>query len=86
VAQRWSPPFVDIAGECGATVPQIAVAWLLHQRGVTSPVIGPRNEQHVRLGSHTAPPPTYPQRMLAEQNGIDVERPLARRRPRLHSV
>jgi aryl-alcohol dehydrogenase-like predicted oxidoreductase len=93
----------DIAGECGATVPQIAVAWLLHQRGVTSPVIGPRtaeqleellpatsvrlsDEQLVRLGSHTAPPPTYPQRMLAEQNGIDVERPLARRRPRLHSV
>jgi aryl-alcohol dehydrogenase-like predicted oxidoreductase len=93
----------DVARECGATVPQIAIAWLLHQRGVTSPVIGPRtadqledllpavtvrlsDEQLVRLGSHTAPPPTYPQRMLAEQNGIDVERPLARRRPRLHSV
>jgi aryl-alcohol dehydrogenase-like predicted oxidoreductase len=86
----------DVAGECGATVPQIAVAWLLHQRGVTSPVIGPRTaeqledllpatsirlteEQLARLGSHTAPPPMYPQRMLAEQNGIDVERPLARR-------
>ena len=93
----------DVARECGATVPQVAIAWLLHQRGVTSPVIGPRtaeqledvlpavsvrlsDEQLVRLGSHTAPPPTYPQRMLAEQNGIDVERPLARRRPRLHSV
>jgi aryl-alcohol dehydrogenase-like predicted oxidoreductase len=93
----------DVARECGATVPQIAIAWLLHQRGVTSPVIGPRtaeqlgdllaavsvplsDEQLVRLGNHTAPPPTYPQRMLAEQNGIDVERPLARRRRRLHSV
>jgi aryl-alcohol dehydrogenase-like predicted oxidoreductase len=93
----------DVAGECSATVPQIAIAWLLHQRGVTSPVIGPRtaeqleellpavsvrlsDEQLVRLGSHTAPPPTYPQRMLAEQNGIDVERPLERRHRRLHSV
>jgi aryl-alcohol dehydrogenase-like predicted oxidoreductase len=93
----------DVARECGSTVPQIAIAWLLHQRGVTSPVIGPRtaeqlqdllpavfvglsDEQLVRLGSHTEPPPTYPQRMLAEQNGIDVERPLARRRPRPHSV
>jgi len=89
----------SVAHECGATVPQIAVAWLLHQRGVTSPVIGPRTaeqladllpaaslrldvEQVERLGSHTAPPPMYPQRMLAEQNGIDVERRLARgRRP-----
>jgi aryl-alcohol dehydrogenase-like predicted oxidoreductase len=86
----------DIADECGATVPQVAIAWLLHQRGVTSPVIGPRtveqlegllpavslrlrDQQLERLASHTAPPPMYPQRMLAEQNGIDVERPLARR-------
>ncbi len=88
----------DVARDCGATVPQIAIAWLTHQRGVTSPVIGPRtaqqledllpavslqltDEQLERLGSHTAPPPMYPQRMLAEQNAIDVERPLARERP-----
>jgi aryl-alcohol dehydrogenase-like predicted oxidoreductase len=85
----------DVARESGATVPQIAIAWLLHQPSVTSPVIGPRtpeqledllpaaairltDEQLARLGRHTAPPPMYPQRMLAEQNGIDVERPLAR--------
>jgi aryl-alcohol dehydrogenase-like predicted oxidoreductase len=87
----------DVAQDCGGTVPQIAIAWLLHQRGVTSPIIGPRtaqqledllpavslqltDEQLARLGSHTAPPPMYPQRMLAEQNGINVERPLARGR------
>jgi len=87
----------DVAREFGATVPQIAIAWLLHRPGVTSPVIGPRtaeqledllpaasirltDDQLERLGRHTAPPPMYPQRMLAEQNGIDVERPLARPR------
>jgi aryl-alcohol dehydrogenase-like predicted oxidoreductase len=84
-----------VAEECGATVPQVAIAWLLHQRGVTSPVLGPRTpaqlddllpaaglqlteEQLLRLGAHTAPPAVYPQRMLTEQNGIDVERPLRR--------
>jgi aryl-alcohol dehydrogenase-like predicted oxidoreductase len=84
-----------VAEQCGATVPQVAIAWLLHQRGVTSPVVGPRtsaqledllpaatleltDEQLRRLGAHTAPPGTYPQRMLAEQNGIDVEQPLRR--------
>ncbi len=36
-----------IASECGATVPQVAIAWLLHQRGVTSPVIGPRTVDHL---------------------------------------
>jgi aryl-alcohol dehydrogenase-like predicted oxidoreductase len=84
-----------IAAEVGATVPQIAIAWLLHQPGVTSPVVGPRTagqledllktgtlelspEQLDRLGAHTRPPAVYPHRMLAEQNGIDVERPLRR--------
>ena len=31
-----------IAGELGATVPQVALAWLLAQPGVTAPIIGPR--------------------------------------------
>jgi aryl-alcohol dehydrogenase-like predicted oxidoreductase len=31
-----------VADEIGATVPQIAIAWLLHQPGVTAPIIGPR--------------------------------------------
>jgi len=92
-----------VADESGATVPQIAISWLLHQRGVTSPVIGPRTTEQLedllpaaslrldgdqldRLGRHTPPPPMYPQRMLAEQNGIDVERPLERRRGPLPTV
>jgi len=32
----------SIAGELGATIPQVAIAWLLHQPGVTAPIIGPR--------------------------------------------
>ena len=32
----------SVAAECGATVPQVAIAWLLHQPGVTAPVLGPR--------------------------------------------
>jgi aryl-alcohol dehydrogenase-like predicted oxidoreductase len=31
-----------IAAELDATVPQVAIAWLLHQSGVSAPVIGPR--------------------------------------------
>jgi aryl-alcohol dehydrogenase-like predicted oxidoreductase len=86
-----------IADELGATVPQVALAWLLAQPGVTAPVIGPRTPEHLqdllpaaglrlsdeqveRLGRHTQPPETYPQRMLAEQVGIDVaQQPLGRR-------
>jgi aryl-alcohol dehydrogenase-like predicted oxidoreductase len=87
----------EIARELGATVPQVAIAWLLHQPGVTAPIVGPRTaeqlddllgaaalrlsaEQLARLGSHTAPPETYPQRMLLEQSGIDVARQRLRRR------
>jgi aryl-alcohol dehydrogenase-like predicted oxidoreductase len=86
-----------VADELGATVPQVALAWLLAQPGVTAPVIGPRTPEHLqdllpaaglrlsdeqveRLGRHTRPPETYPQRMLAEQVGIDVaQQPLGRR-------
>jgi aryl-alcohol dehydrogenase-like predicted oxidoreductase len=31
-----------VAAELGASVPQVALAWLLHQPGVTAPIIGPR--------------------------------------------
>jgi aryl-alcohol dehydrogenase-like predicted oxidoreductase len=86
-----------VADELGATVPQVALAWLLAQPGVTAPIIGPRTPEHLqdllpaaglrlsdeqveRLGRHTRPPETYPQRMLAEQVGIDVaQQPLGRR-------
>ena len=78
-----------VAAELGATVPEIAIAWLLHQPGVAAPIIGPRTPEHLadllpaaslslspeqleRLGRHTAPPDSYPTRMNAEQNGIDV--------------
>jgi aryl-alcohol dehydrogenase-like predicted oxidoreductase len=77
-----------VADELGASVPQVALAWLLHQPGVTAPVIGPRTLEQLedllpaaelsldaaqleRLGRFTAPPPSYPHRMLAEQVGID---------------
>jgi aryl-alcohol dehydrogenase-like predicted oxidoreductase len=78
-----------VAQEIGATVPQVALAWLLAQPGVTAPIIGPRtleqledllpaggvhldDDQVRRLGRWTVPAPGYPQRMLAEQSGIDV--------------
>jgi aryl-alcohol dehydrogenase-like predicted oxidoreductase len=37
----------DVAGELGATIPQVAIAWLLHQPGVTAPIIGPRTLEHL---------------------------------------
>lgn len=36
-----------IAAERGATVPQIAIAWLLGVDGVTAPIIGPRTPEHL---------------------------------------
>jgi aryl-alcohol dehydrogenase-like predicted oxidoreductase len=36
-----------IAAELGATVPQVAIAWLLHQPGVSAPIIGPRTLDHL---------------------------------------
>jgi aryl-alcohol dehydrogenase-like predicted oxidoreductase len=77
-----------VAHELGATVPQVAIAWLLHQPGITAPILGPRTlaqlddllpagdlaltpEHLKRLGRFTAPPPSYPDRMLTEQAGID---------------
>jgi aryl-alcohol dehydrogenase-like predicted oxidoreductase len=84
-----------VAEEVHATVAQVALAWLLHQPGVTAPIIGPRThgqleellpaagltltaEQLARLSAPTAPGERYPDRMLAEQSGIDVERQAVR--------
>ena len=36
-----------IAAERGATVPQVAIAWLLGVEGVTAPIIGPRTPGHL---------------------------------------
>jgi aryl-alcohol dehydrogenase-like predicted oxidoreductase len=85
-----------VADELGATVPQVALAWLLHQPGVTAPVLGARTLEHLedllpaaelslsdeqveRLGRWTAPAPSYPERMLSEQVGIDMSRQRLRR-------
>ena len=35
-------------------------------------------EEYERLGAHTPPPDSYPDRMLREQSGIDVVVPLRR--------
>ena len=86
-----------VADELGATVPQVAIAWLLHQPGVTAPILGPRTlpqledllpaarlslsaEQLERLGRYTAPPESYPNRMLVEQSGLDFSKVRLRRR------
>jgi aryl-alcohol dehydrogenase-like predicted oxidoreductase len=37
-----------VAAELGATVPQIAIAWLLHQPGVSAPILGPRTLEHLQ--------------------------------------
>ena len=84
-----------IAGAKGATVSQVALAWLLGVDGVTSPIVGPRtfeqledllgavdvsldDDERARLAAHTAPPDSYPQRMLREQSGIEEFAPLRR--------
>jgi aryl-alcohol dehydrogenase (NADP+) len=84
-----------LASAKGATVSQVALAWLLHTEGVTSPIVGPRtyeqledllgaagvtlsDDEYARLSAHTELPESYPDRMLREQNGIDVVVPLRR--------
>jgi aryl-alcohol dehydrogenase-like predicted oxidoreductase len=37
-----------IADRLGATVAQVALAWVWHQPGVTSAIAGSRNPSHVR--------------------------------------
>ncbi len=36
-----------VAAETGATVPAVALAWLLHQPGVSAPIVGPRTLDHL---------------------------------------
>jgi aryl-alcohol dehydrogenase-like predicted oxidoreductase len=36
-----------IAEEKGCTAAQVAIAWLIHQPGVTSPIVGPRTVEHL---------------------------------------
>ena len=83
---------VDVATEIaeahGATLPQVALAWLLGVEGVTAPIVGARTLRHLedalgcfavelspeereRLEAPAPPPEVYPQRMLAEQQGLD---------------
>ena len=37
-----------IADRLGATVAQVAVAWVLHQRGVSAAIVGTRDGRHMR--------------------------------------
>jgi aryl-alcohol dehydrogenase-like predicted oxidoreductase len=37
----------EIAAAHGATIPQVAIAWLLGVEGVTAPIIGPRTLEHL---------------------------------------
>jgi aryl-alcohol dehydrogenase-like predicted oxidoreductase len=83
-----------VAGELGATVPQVAIAWLLHQPGVSSPVLGARTAEHLedllaaawlRLDDvqlarlgAAAPPPTVYPHRMLAQDGLASERPLRR--------
>jgi aryl-alcohol dehydrogenase-like predicted oxidoreductase len=89
---------VDVATEIaeahGATVPQVALAWLLGVDGVTAPIVGARTFAHLedalgcfdvdlspderaRLEAPAQPPEVYPQRMLAQQQGLEhLTRPL----------
>jgi aryl-alcohol dehydrogenase-like predicted oxidoreductase len=77
-----------IAAEHGATISQVAIAWMLGVEGITAPIIGPRTYEQLedllgaadlelsederrRLEAPAPPPEMYPQRMLAEQNGMD---------------
>jgi aryl-alcohol dehydrogenase-like predicted oxidoreductase len=78
----------EIAEAHGATIPQVALAWLLGVEGVTAPIIGPRTfgqledllgcvdlelsaQERARLEAPAPPPEVYPQRMLAEQVGLE---------------
>lgn len=43
-----------IAGELGVSVPQLAIAWVLHQDGVTAALAGSANPEHVRANAGAA--------------------------------
>ncbi|HJR25790.1 MAG TPA: aldo/keto reductase, partial [Acidimicrobiales bacterium] len=38
---------VEVAGEVGASPPQVALAWLLGKPGLTAPIVGATKEHHV---------------------------------------
>lgn len=44
--RRWAEAVEkigELATECGCSITQFSLAWLLHQPGVTAPIIGPRS-------------------------------------------
>ena len=43
-----------IADRLGTTIPQLAIAWVLAQPGVTSAIAGSRNPEHVRHNANAA--------------------------------
>ena len=43
-----------IAAELGATVAQVAIAWVLHQQGVTAAIAGSRDGRHMRANADAA--------------------------------
>ena len=42
--------YEDFADELGHEPGELAIAWLLHQPGVTAPIIGPRTQEHLDSG------------------------------------
>jgi len=54
-ADRITQPGIDVAGRLaekaaakGCTLPQLALAWVLHQPGITGAIIGPRTLDHFK--------------------------------------
>jgi aryl-alcohol dehydrogenase-like predicted oxidoreductase len=43
-----------IAADHQITVPQLAIAWVLHQKGVIAAIAGSRNPSHVRQNAEAA--------------------------------
>ncbi len=58
-----------VAERLGISIPQLAIAWVLHQPGVTSAIAGSRNPDHVRLNAKAAGLGFAP-RVLAELEGL----------------
>jgi len=44
----------SLCGELGEAPADVALAWLLHQRGVTAPIIGPRTVEQLQGALHAA--------------------------------
>jgi len=43
-----------LASQVGASVAQLAIAWVLHQQGVTAAIVGSRDPDHVRQSARAA--------------------------------